>query len=60
MYFPNKLTHDAPFTLSQEQRDVIQIVSTELGKKDVIIFGMIIRNFVDQIDSAILIFDLIF
>ena len=35
----HKLIHSKPF--SQEQRDVIQMVSAQLGKKDVIIFGKI-------------------
>ena len=41
MYFSNKLTYGKPFILSEEQRDVIQMVSTQLEKKDVIIFGKI-------------------
>ena len=32
-------THVNRFTLSPEQKDVIHMVSSELGKKDVIIFG---------------------
>ena len=39
MYFPDKLTHYKPLILSQEQRNIIEMVSTQLGKKDIIIFG---------------------
>ena len=56
----HKLIHSKPF--SQEQRDVIQMVSTQLGKKDVIIFGKIKVKMViySQIVSAIFIFHAIF
>ena len=43
MNFPNKIKiHDKPLILSQEQKSVLQMVSTHLGKKDVIIFGKIV------------------
>ena len=45
MYFPNNLLHGKPFIISQEQRDVIQMVSTQFWKKDVIIFGKIDSKF---------------
>ena len=35
-----KLTKGKSFFLSQEQMDLLQLVSTQLGKKDVFIFGM--------------------
>ena len=56
----HKLIHSQLF--SQEQRDVIQMVSTQLGKKDVIIFGKIRVKMViySQIDSANFIFHAIF
>ena len=56
----HKPIHSKPF--SQEQRDVIQMVSAQLGKKDVIIFGKIRVKMVicSQIDSANFIFHAIF
>jgi hypothetical protein len=57
----HKLIHSQLF--SQEQRDVIQMVSTQLGKKDVIIFGKIrvkILVICSHIDSANFFFHAIF
>ena len=54
MHFPNKVTHSKPFTPSQEQMDVIQMVSTQLEKKDVIIFGMIGLKFCPHASKLIL------
>ena len=56
----DKPIRSKPF--SREQRDVMQMVSAQLGKKDVIIFGKIRVKMVicSQIDSANFIFHAIF
>ena len=40
MYSCKKVTNTKPFIPSQDQTDIIQMVSTQLEKKDVIIFGI--------------------
>ena len=50
----NKVTNTKPFISRQEPTDIIQMVSTQLEKKDVIIFGMLYLKFCSHAPRMIL------